>query len=164
MLLKQPRMNDYRNASTVLQWTIHCGWKKRYDPRRCILSHPITSFQSSKDIGTLSWWSAKRHHLPQDPRQQLQEQRKISLSQLEFLSLSLSLFLPLSRMERLIPTPNPTQKYVQPKMLRTCLERVLPIAFSIIFPSCLRSVHRWWSHLHGAARRGRSWTKMRTER
>ena len=37
-------------------------------------------------------------------------------------------------------------------------------SFWLHFPSCLRSVHRWWSHVHGAARRGRSWTKMHMNR
>ena len=37
-------------------------------------------------------------------------------------------------------------------------------SFWLHFPSCLRSVHRWWAHLHGAARRGRSWTKMHMNR
>ena len=49
-------------------------------------------------------------------------------------------------------------------MYERVLLTALLTAFSITSPSCLRSVHRWWSHLHGAARRGRSWTKMHMNR
>ena len=84
------------NDDFLLVWTVNRYWlpmgKKHYRAWRGILWHLLTLFGSSCETGTLSWWSANRQHLPQNPRTTKTKMKKDNFIKLyrNFINLPLS--------------------------------------------------------------------------